>query len=234
MVTRADTAVEDLLRQAIHACFPESNILGEEGTLAYDVARPYTFVIDPIDGTAAFVSGTPGWCICVGVLDQHCQPVAGIVSAPCWDSLFVADFDAPQPATHNDMALARVDAASAEVLDDNSTILIDSKLFRTHQLRRFPGKCRCFGSAALHICLVAQQTGFVLAHSGPVYIWDIAAAHAIARRVGLTVQYMDGQPLTYQALLSGQPTPAHVVAGGAALLATICPMIVPLPDLPQV
>jgi myo-inositol-1(or 4)-monophosphatase len=146
----------------------------------------------------------------------------------------VADFDPQQPAIHNDMALSSVDVASTDTLDDNSTILIDSKLFRTHQLSRFPGKCRCFGSAALHICLVAQQTGFVLAHSGPVHIWDIAAAHAIARRVGLTVQYMDGQPLTYKALLSGQRTPAHVVAGAAALLATICPMIVPLPGASQV
>jgi myo-inositol-1(or 4)-monophosphatase len=226
VVTAADKAVEALLRQAISACFPDVNIIGEEGEALYDPTRPYTFTIDPIDGTAAFVSGIPGWAICVGVLDHTLQPVAGIVSAPHWDSLFVADIDPYSPALHNDTPLP---VAQAPVpVDDTTTILIDSKLLHTHRIHGFPGKCRCFGSTALHVCLVAQQTGFALAHSCPVYVWDIAAAHAIARRVGLTVQYLDGRPLVYQALLPAQHTPAHVVAGHPAVLATVGPMLVPL------
>ena len=228
VVTAADKAVEALLRQAIADCFPDANVLGEEGEARYNPHRPYTFTIDPIDGTAAFVSGTPGWAICVGMLDHTLQPVAGIVSAPCWDSLFLADVDPHSPAMHNGLPLPVAQAPGAVPVDDNTTILIDSKLLHTHQIRGFPGKCRCFGSTALHVCLVAQQTGFALAHSCPVYVWDIAAAHAIARRVGLTVQYLDSRPLVYEALLPAQRTPAHVVAGHPAMLAAICPMIVAL------
>ena len=228
VVTAADKAVETLLRQAITDCFPDVNVLGEEGGTSYDPRRPYTFTVDPIDGTAAFVSGTPGWAICVGVLDQTLQPVAGIVSAPRWDSLFIADLDPQSPATHNGTPLPAVQTARSIPIDDNTTILIDSKLLRTHQIHDFPGKCRCFGSTALHVCLVAQQTGFALSHACPVYVWDIAAAHAIARRVGLTVQYLDGRPLVYEALLPAQHTLGHIAAGHPTVLAAICPTIVPL------
>jgi 3'-phosphoadenosine 5'-phosphosulfate (PAPS) 3'-phosphatase len=76
------------------------------------------------------------------------------------------------------------------------------------------------------MCLVAQQSGFALAHSCPVFIWDIAAAHAIAARVGLTVQYLNGQPLTYRPLLTGQPAPAHLVTGHPATLAALSPTLV--------
>ena len=78
VVTEADTSVEALLRQAIHAYFPGVNILGEEGGVAYDPAQPYTFVIDPIDGTLAFTCGTPGWAICVGVLDSALRRWLGL------------------------------------------------------------------------------------------------------------------------------------------------------------
>lgn len=226
VVTAADTAVEALLRQAIGDGFPGVNILGEEGGVAYDPDRPYTFVIDPIDGTLSFACGTPGWAICVGVLDSTLQPVAGIINAPSWDGLFVADLDPHSPATYNGTPLAV--AATPAPVDDNTTILIDSRFLQTHQVRGFPGKCRNFGSTALHMCLVAQQSGFALAHCCPVYIWDIAAAHAIVARAGLSVQYPDGQALTYRPLIAGQPTRGPLLTGHPAMLTALGPHLVPL------
>lgn len=226
VVTEADTAVEALLRQAIGDCFPGVNMLGEEGGVAYDPQQPYTFVIDPIDGTLSFACGTPGWAICVGVLDSALQPVAGIISAPSWDGLFVADLDPHCPATYNGTPLAV--AATPEPIDDNTTILIDSRFLQTHRVRGFTGKSRNFGSTALHMCLVAQQSGFALAHCCPVYIWDIAAAHAIVARVGLRVQYPDGQAVTYRPLITGQPTRGPLLTGHPAMLTALGPQLVPL------
>ncbi len=226
VVTAADTAVEALLRQAIGYCFPGVNILGEEGGVAYDPQHPYTFVIDPIDGTLSFACGTPGWAICVGVLDSALQPVAGIISAPSWDGLFVADLDPHSPVLYNGTPLPV--ALTPEPIDNNTTILIDSRFLQTHQVREFPGKCRNFGSTALHMCLVAQQSGFALAHCCPVQIWDIAAAHAIVARVGLSVQYLDGQALAYRPLITGQPTRGSLLTGHPEILATLGPHLVPL------
>jgi myo-inositol-1(or 4)-monophosphatase len=226
VVTEADTAVETLLRQAITAQFPGVNILGEEGGVAYDPTQPYTFVLDPIDGTLAFTCGTPGWAVCVGVLDQALRPVAGIISAPSWDSVFVADMDPHSPATCNGSPLPV--ATGADPIDNNTSMLLDSRFLQMYQIRSFPGKIRSFGSTALHMCLVAQQSGFVMAHSAPVHIWDIAAAHAIAARVGLTVQYLDGETLQYAPLMAGQSTAGHLLTGHTAIIEALRPHIIPL------
>ena len=227
VVTAADRAVEAMLRQAIAERFPGCNVIGEEDAPDYDPSRPYTFIIDPIDGTMSFVNDTPSWAICLGVLDQALTPVAGIVFAPAWDSFYLADFDPASPALLNDRPLPQ--AAQAPPIDGETTLLLDSKLFRSHYLRDFSGRCRGFGSAALHICLVAQQRGYALAHSDIVYAWDLAAAHAIAHRVGLTLRYIDGAPLDYAAFLPDKPTLQPVVAGHASMLDVMCPKITPLP-----
>lgn len=106
---------------------------------------------------------------------------------------------------------------------------MDSKLLQTHYLNGFSGKCRGFGSTAIHICLVAQQTNYAMAYACKLYAWDIAGAHAIAQRVGLTMRYIDGTPIDYAALLPDQPSRNHLVVGHAAILDAICPKILPLP-----
>ncbi|ETX04097.1 MAG: hypothetical protein ETSY2_30775 [Candidatus Entotheonella gemina] len=147
VVTAADRAIEALLRQAIAQHFPGCNLVGEEDKPDYDPSRPYTFIIDPIDGTMPFVNDTPSWAICIGVLDRACTPVAGILCAPAWDSLYLADFDPASPALLNDRPLPRVTQAPS--IDSDTTLLVDSKLFRTHYLHGFTGRCRGFGSIAL-------------------------------------------------------------------------------------
>lgn len=108
MVTAADSAVEALLRRAIAQHFPDCNLVGEEDEADFDPSRPYSFIIDPIDGTVSFVNDTPSWAICIGVLDQSLTPVAGLVYAPVWDSLFLADFAPESPVLLNGAPLPRL------------------------------------------------------------------------------------------------------------------------------
>ncbi len=227
VVTAADGAVEALLRRAIAQHFPDCNLVGEEDDADFDPSRPYSFIIDPIDGTVSFVNETPSWAICIGVLDRTFTPIAGLIYAPVWDSLFLADFDPASPAELNGAPLPRL--TQAPPINRETTLLIDSKLLQTHYLNGFNGKCRGFGSTAMHICLVAQQTDYAMAYACKLYAWDIAGAHAIARRVGLTLRYIDGAPVDYSALLPDNPSRDHLVVGHASILDAICPKIVPLP-----
>ena len=65
-VTEADRAAEKAIRQIIAERFPDHGILGEEhGDVGLD--RDYVWVIDPIDGTRAFISGLPVWGTLVGL-----------------------------------------------------------------------------------------------------------------------------------------------------------------------
>ena len=65
-VTEADQSAEAAIRALIEKHFPEHGILGEEhGNVGLD--REYVWVIDPIDGTRAFISGLPVWGTLIGL-----------------------------------------------------------------------------------------------------------------------------------------------------------------------
>jgi myo-inositol-1(or 4)-monophosphatase len=79
-VTRADREVETFLRDAIGKRYPTHGIFGEEhgrsaGTDAWE------WIIDPIDGTRSYISGSPAWGTLIGVLRDQ-VPLAGVVHVP--------------------------------------------------------------------------------------------------------------------------------------------------------
>jgi myo-inositol-1(or 4)-monophosphatase len=79
-VTEADRAAEVAMRRLIAQAFPAHGIIGEE----YGRDRPdaeYVWVLDPIDGTKAFISGLPTWGTLIG-LTHHGRPVYGMMAQP--------------------------------------------------------------------------------------------------------------------------------------------------------
>tara|TARA_R110001606_G_scaffold143302_1_gene282603 strand:- start:71 stop:892 length:822 start_codon:yes stop_codon:yes gene_type:complete len=88
LVSEADRDVETLIRDALTADFPDDAQLGEEHGLS-DGTSGLTWVIDPIDGTAPYLNGLPGWCVSIGACDDQ-GPVIGVIFAPVLDEMFVA------------------------------------------------------------------------------------------------------------------------------------------------
>jgi histidinol phosphatase-like enzyme (inositol monophosphatase family) len=79
-VTRADRAVERVLRELIAERWPEHGIEGEEyGATAG--SGPYSWSLDPIDGTRSFICGLPTWTILIALLEEG-RPVLGLIDAP--------------------------------------------------------------------------------------------------------------------------------------------------------
>ena len=212
VVTEADIAVDRVLVPALEAVFPEATVVSEERPVSVAGASERLILLDPIDGTTAFASGVPGFCISVGIVDNG-VPVAGIVSAPAWGTTWYCDLDATSPVYRNGEPMAPRD--SARRLDSSSTALVDSKLHRRLEIDGFPGRCRSFGSTALHLCLVADSARFSVAHSGRVYPWDIAGAHAIATRRGLKLENLSGEPFCYSAVLPASRLPDDILLGTA-------------------
>ncbi|WP_440982037.1 inositol monophosphatase family protein [Shinella sumterensis] len=88
VVSIADRNVEKLIRERVASMFPEDGFLGEEfGHTAG--SSGYTWVVDPIDGTAPFVNGMPNWCVSIAVLHDD-APVIGVVEAPCDNEIYAA------------------------------------------------------------------------------------------------------------------------------------------------
>lgn len=87
-VTEADRAAEVAIRSLIEARFPTHGILGEEhGSVGLD--REHVWVIDPIDGTRAFITGIPVWGTLVG-LTENGKSIAGMMAQPFTGELFYA------------------------------------------------------------------------------------------------------------------------------------------------
>ena len=86
-VTRADKEIESSIRADLERLFPDHGILGEEEA-ERESDSPYRWVIDPIDGTRAFISGLPAWGILLGLtIDGDC--LAGVMHQPYLGETFL-------------------------------------------------------------------------------------------------------------------------------------------------
>ncbi len=210
VVTDADRRVEAYLLDEVRRAYPDANILTEETETPFDPHRPYTFAIDPIDGTDAYSQGMPGWSVSVGLLNDALRPVAGVIYAPAWGSLFLADV--AKRAVHNGRPVPRVSAAS-EPLNSNQNFMIHSRLHEDIDVGSLPGKLRSIGSTALHICFPLIYKAVTGAISGKGRIWDMAAAHAINLSVGFRLEYLHHGQVEYSRLVDGTQAPDLVLSG---------------------
>jgi len=86
MVSNADLEVETFVRERLQEKYPEDGIVGEEHG-DKESQSGYTWVIDPIDGTANFVSAIPAWCVILACVHDDQTKIATIYE-PCHDELF--------------------------------------------------------------------------------------------------------------------------------------------------
>lgn len=213
IITQTDQRVEAYLTEQITQRYPDANVLGEESVWSYDREQPYTFCIDPVDGTDVYSQGMAGWCISLGLLDRALAPVAGIIFAPRLGLTFVADMG--QAGTLNGRALSLADEPMD--LGPRANLMIPSRSHRYLDLRRFPGKCRSLGSAALHLVYpLAYEAVFAAIQVPGAHIWDIAGAHALCRSVGAAFEYIDGRSVDYAPLLDGRALEEIILSGPRA------------------
>ncbi len=78
-VTRADREIEQQLRERISTEYPEHAIVGEEHGVTD--GNHMKWIIDPIDGTRGFITGSPMWGMLLGIMDDN-APVAGVIHQP--------------------------------------------------------------------------------------------------------------------------------------------------------
>lgn len=89
-VTRADKAAEQAVRAILAEARPDDGILGEEFA-NLNSKSGLTWVVDPIDGTRGFVSGTPTWGVLIALADKE-GPFLGVVDQPYIGERFIGGF----------------------------------------------------------------------------------------------------------------------------------------------
>ena len=85
-VTSADHAIENVLRETIRATYPDHGIVAEESGNS-DTDAEYCWYIDPIDGTRAFLMGSPLWGTLIG-LTRGGKPLFGLLAQPVLEEIF--------------------------------------------------------------------------------------------------------------------------------------------------
>ncbi|MCB0148782.1 MAG: inositol monophosphatase, partial [Caldilineaceae bacterium] len=167
LVTATDLAIDRMIADRLAVTYPTHHVLSEEQTTSYDPGADFTWVIDPVDGTTNFARGMPVWGVSVALL-QHGQPVAGVVDFPMVQERFTTAAGAG--AWRNG---ERIYTANNDLADDE---LLMMRCTRTDKLFdvRLPLKARIYGSAAYHLCKVADGSALAGIEATPK-VWDLAA-----------------------------------------------------------
>jgi myo-inositol-1(or 4)-monophosphatase len=194
-VTEADVAVDAFLKVELSAALPESGWLSEE--TADDPARlgvRYLWIVDPIDGTRAFLSGHPDWCVAIALLVDG-EPVLGVVAAPAHDTLYEA---CRGGGAYRDGACISVSAV--EVLKGARVAGPKPLLDRLERAAGPIAPVPRIPSLALRLARVAEgavDLGLVSSNSRD---WDIAAADLILREGGGMLTTFEGLRPAYNAI----------------------------------
>ena len=192
-VTNADLAADRLLTERLRAARPDYGWLSEETVDDADrLGRRRVFVVDPIDGTHAYLKDRPWWSVSISIVEAD-RSVAGVVFAPDLDQLFAAAEG--EGATLNDAAIR---ASEALALAD-CKMIADQRMF-DHPAwpERWPSmRVEPRNSTALRMALVASGEFDATLTIAPKSDWDVAAGDLIAREAGCVVSDHFGEAFRY-------------------------------------
>ena len=190
-VTVADREAEAAIRALINEACPEHGILGEEHGHERPDAR-FTWVIDPIDGTKAFISGMTTWGTLIALQDRG-RGIVGVLDQPFLRERFIghgggAYLGDERLAVRScpELSGAVLYATEPDMFTPTERAAFDALAARV-RLRRFGADCYAYGMLA---------TGFIdLVVEASMNLWDIAALIPIVEGAGGLVTSWDGGPV---------------------------------------
>ena len=225
-VTSADMAVDRLLKDALLPARPDHGWLSEEAAdTDARISQRRLIVVDPIDGTVAYMKGKPWWCIPIAIVEDG-QPVAAVIHAPALGETFTAvrgggAFLNGQPITASDTA----------DLDDAS-VLADARLMEgPHWLEPWPAmRFEKRNAIAYRMALVAAGAFDAAIALTPKWDWDVCAGALIVEEAGGRVSDHHGQPWRFN-----QPDPRQnsLICSAPALHPLIVRRTAPIPLAPR-
>jgi myo-inositol-1(or 4)-monophosphatase len=191
-VTQADIAVDAFLKTSLSILLPDVAWLSEETADDHRrLNKKRVWIVDPIDGTRAFLSGHPDWSIVIALLEDD-KPVLGVVYAPALDVSYEAVSGQGAFCNGNKIQVSSPDSwIKPKIAGPLSLIDRLKPDFTEHQKQpKIP-------SLALRITRVAEgsiDAGLVTANARD---WDLAAADLILQEAGGFLSDIKGHPLVY-------------------------------------
>ncbi|MEM6847892.1 MAG: inositol monophosphatase [Pseudomonadota bacterium] len=207
-VSDGDLAADDAIATILSARRPHYGILTEERGGAAEQVAP-VFIVDPIDGTRAYLAGKPDWSVVVARVDGG-RPIAGVVFQPRTGALFTAVAGQGAFCGERPLRLRQLPSEGA-VIAAPGPLHTSAGGLRDQGFARAP----YVGSLALRLMRVADGTfGGVITKAGPHH-WDLAAADIIVQEAGGLLTSLNGSEPRYNTVVTRH---GPVVAGAASVI----------------
>ena len=223
-VTDGDLAVDAFLMGALMAARPDYGWLSEETPDTPDrLGHKRVFIVDPIDGTSAYMGDKPWFAIAIAVVEDG-RPLAGVVHAPALDEHYTA---AVGGGARRNGEL--IHASATRVLED-ATMAGDAKLFASPRWGEpWPAmRIAQRNALAYRMAVVAAGEFDAAVSMGWKNDWDVAAGDLIAREAGALCTDPQGHRLVFNSPRARNP---GLVCAAAALHPLILARTAPI-DLP--
>ena len=197
-VTQADRAAEKAIRAMIEERYPDHGILGEEfGEKTGN--SDFSWILDPIDGTRSFISGTPTWMTLVGVKHKG-RMIAGVAGQPFTDEIFAGSQAGAYLLRADQKTRLRCTGETdlAKVLAGTTAPYLYRKHGHEQRLMRFENAVRHlrFDADSYFHCMVAAGQLGVSIDTG-LQSYDIAALIPIVEGAGGIVTTWDGRDASH-------------------------------------
>jgi histidinol phosphatase-like enzyme (inositol monophosphatase family) len=195
-VTEADKGAERVIRQRVSERYPDHGFIGEE----YGEDRPdaeFVWVLDPVDGTRAFIAGLPLWCTLIGLRHQG-KPVLGSIGQSYIGELFIGDARGSRLLSRGETTPLKVrpcprltDAVIATT--DPEMCFTGAELGAWRQVRAAARLAR-LGCDAYAYAMVAAGALDLVIEAG-LKVWDVEAAIPLLAGAGGLVTDWRGEPI---------------------------------------
>lgn len=194
-VTQADKQAESAIRDYIAKHFPDHGVLGEEQE-ATNIGAEYCWVIDPVDGTRAFISGLPGWGTLIG-LSKNNEPIAGIMCQPFTGERFIATSANNIAYLLHKGVKTNLKTSNVTALSDATVMTTDPDLFKPNELEIFnkiksTAKLTRYGYDCYAYAMLAAGHIDLVIESG-LNAYDISALIPIVKQSGGIVVNWQGK-----------------------------------------
>lgn len=209
-VSEADLAADVLLQERLKPARPDYGWLSEE--TADDQSRLKTkrsFLIDPIDGTRAFLKNRPEFVVACAVVEDG-QPIAAAIYDPSADVMYDAVKDGGARKDGQPLSISQHDSIKgARLIGDPG---------RLGDLRAMGAEAHTVNSAALRLCRLADGLADAVVAVRPKWDWDLAAGHLLVEEAGGVFTSSKGEPVQYNRASAVQDPP---LAAGPVLHALL-------------
>jgi fructose-1,6-bisphosphatase/inositol monophosphatase family enzyme len=194
LVTNADFAADQLIREGLRAAFPSDAILTEESGLQGSPQSEFLWVVDPLDGTRAYAKGKAGFSVMIGLLKGG-LPYIGVVADPLEKRSYEAERGL---GAYCDGRLVHV----SERTQWDQLRVVTSTGFpekAAAELKRTMTGAwlEPINSVGIKVGLLAREAADIYINHHQVHYWDTCAPLVILEEAGGQMTYLGGAPLLY-------------------------------------